>query len=810
MSDLRKWLKIMESAPAVFPGQESPERLIKKDATVMVNPNSGGGTGRYMHSTPNGAMIDIKGVARELSEDDFSLPERDYEDPYQKGNDWFHMSQEPDSIGRMNDKPEFRPGDMVKIADVYGAVIGPGFGVFVGYGTTGEDCIVLFDGKQIVVPVENVAAVLEQNAKDNFGEMDNDGNLSPMSLGSDNVKIEQPQNSGMQSREPEMDQRDEFSRWMKSVEEALSNEGKELAEDMPMQSNNCGCGSWDCPVCFPEQNEMPGLNGQLDGIGGMRPENNVVGGPGQSMPAAPQCPVCGNGDQAHDHEVDSALDVGMNDIAFDMSELEEVGIDDGMMDDGMMDEEPMDMSDDTDNVIEKPRSGKGVKMGEIVQTTEFRKSGQESPMTYGDDNLDEGPDYIDQEEYEMGSPLSQRDVADDMEPQGEDERLQIIQSIMSMQAPGLSKANVQYSEEQLAMMNPSQLRKAQSAVMNGTVAEELPVMMETKRVVKKQVAPKLRESAPVRRKLSLFEQIRWDIKLKEAFDELEEELIDESSLSRLLGKQKGGQNLVRWMHRRHGLGNDAELTPASFSERIFWKQFKSHPDTFVVVSAEDGVAGIKPDKKFIDNRTAEFAKKGKTYNPSGDSTLPYQIIAFKDDGEQIDPELLRAPKADGEEDYRDAKDPTVMRARMGKHNGRDMQNAFNVFNLLAEQIGPLKTVWISGFENDKDAGPGKGSVERDKMKQRADMKAGPAFDEQQAIATITKKVEPVLQGLLSKVQLPAGFNFSQQVVKAVSDASGGQPGSDEYTEFLQAATAGNSTALKPVLDALKRNLMSLT
>src|SRR5574337_995082 len=134
MSNIRKWLTIMESVSSTFPNQPSPERLIKKDATVMVSPSIGGGTGRYMHSTPNGAMIDIKGVARELSEEDFSLPQRDYEDPYQKGNDWFHASTEPETIGRMNDKPEFRPGDIVKVADVYGSVIGPGFGVFIAYG----------------------------------------------------------------------------------------------------------------------------------------------------------------------------------------------------------------------------------------------------------------------------------------------------------------------------------------------------------------------------------------------------------------------------------------------------------------------------------------------------------------------------------------------------------------------------------------------------------------------------------------------------------------------------------------------------
>src|SRR5271165_3952847 len=165
MSDIRKWMKIVESVPAIFPDQPTKQVVVKKDATVMLHPSIGGGTGRYMHSTPNGAMVDIKGIVRELAHDQFSLPERDYEDPYQKGNDWFHMTQEPESPGSLNDKPEFRKGDIVKIADVYGTVIGPGMGIFIAYSTTGNEAIVSFDEKEMVVPIANVAAALEQNAK---------------------------------------------------------------------------------------------------------------------------------------------------------------------------------------------------------------------------------------------------------------------------------------------------------------------------------------------------------------------------------------------------------------------------------------------------------------------------------------------------------------------------------------------------------------------------------------------------------------------------------------------------------------------
>ena len=62
-------------------------------------------------------------------------------------------------------------------------------------------------------------------------------------------------------------------------------------------------------------------------------------------------------------------------------------------------------------------------------------------------------------------------------------------------------------------------------------------------------------------KPTLLESIRWDEELEEAF-------IEESSLSKLLGKMKGGQNLVRWLHRRHRLSNDADFEPAPFNKEL--------------------------------------------------------------------------------------------------------------------------------------------------------------------------------------------------------------------------------------------------
>jgi len=1133
MSDIRKWIKIMESVPAV---------IIKKDATVMVNPRVGGGTARYMHSTPNGAMVDIKGIARELGHDDFSLPERDYEDPYQKGNDWFHVSDQNDTPGSMKDKPEFRPGDMVKIADVYGSVIGPGFGIFVAYGTTGKDCIISFDNKEIVVPTTNVGAVLEQNSKDNFDEMDNDGNLSPMSLGSENVKIEQPQNSGMQSREPAMDQRDEFSKWMDTVEEAMTDEGKpELEEDFPM--NECGCDQWDCPVCFPDTGmghpEMGGPEMGAEVVG--------MGGEGEA------CPTCGHVHGGHEEhgeleaipfEVEfedgssggigtggmAQMAVGEDDaavaafkakggqvqklpymnrprnpaLAFGSKHIgsaagtgnrsqqrggsanvnvpgkssritpDVAGGQGKVVSDpnkrlfnpkplGDLEEEPMDFT-------EKPKSGKGVKLGDIVKKTEFRKTGgQNSPMTHGEENLGE----------------------EDFDTMGDNESSGIIDQIMNMQEMGLSKSSKMYDRatlEQMSQTNPESISQIQQEVM-GDVSEEqgapkptktkkshylddfddilnpkqdhlpanvepegdddveggnqspaslptssradtqartrsmnpsdqmrdwmsrinpevgadepaIPDAPQNELVVRtardvpavisnalqaagiqspewhtvnnlpgynqqrtrgmgrqlfsmftstpleniKTIAnvdgqgpnsdaeiravagflrdnaedlgevdvshgmaipgyhpdvkeyrangirfqivrdpmgqyiyaypdadariqgggqgqeqlpggqpgrgnpPRLRESDEESSMKSfmrptLFEQLKWDEEIFAVLKEtaIEEEVLDESSLSKKLGKEKGGQNLVRWMHNKHKLSNEADLQPAPFSERLLWKEFKSNPDNFVVVSAENGVAGVKPHEEFIRKRTEEFRKKGKTYNPAGDSTLPYQIIAFTDDGQQVDPSLFRQPTEPGEEPEQRHPDPTVMRARMGKISGRDMQNPTNTFNLLADQIGALKTVWVAS-----------GAVEREKMKGRADSRVTTKMPEQEATQKIFNRVRPVLKTLANQallqinnrakryieggnfegaqkvaasgqklkqflatidksgeVALPGYGTITQQIRKVIADASGSPAGSEGFRDYLDSAAKGNSAQLKPILDALRDNLVNL-
>lgn len=248
--------------------------------------------------------------------------------------------------------------------------------------------------------------------------------------------------------------------------------------------------------------------------------------------------------------------------------------------------------------------------------------------------------------------------------------------------------------------------------------------------------------------------------------DLEEMLLTESTLSRLIGDVPGGQHLVRWMHARHMLSNTAEYISQPFEERVLWTEFKNHPDQFMIISASNGVAGIKPNEADIREGEAKAAKKGTVYNPARDNTLRYQIVAFRRD-EQVDPALFRNPA----EVDRDA-DPTVMKARGGMIGKRDVRNEFNIFDSLADQIGTLQAVYISksritglgkkdvkGFVKGYEPGGGQraglagthGGVEREKIAaRRPDQKAAP-INLDRELATFKSKLSTIVKPLFKRV-----------------------------------------------------------
>ncbi len=889
-----------------------------------------------------------------------------------------------------------------------------------------------------------------------------------------------------------MDQKSEFSKWMKSVESALSEET--VVDEEILEQGSCGCGAWNCPDCFPDD------QGDLGALAGQEiPATIIIGQPQQGQQqSSMQCEPDQDGiGMAGTHPVDGDT--------FDHDEDDEIDI--AMMGDEAFDEDAEE--EFTDEVLQSklPRAqGGGVKLGDIVQKfVKADSAGEESPLTSGGD-LEEAEFDDEEVSYDDAAPIAKQNYHDEMSQIDPDEAMELIQQITNMQAMGLSKANQNFSEDQLASLPAVKLKSVHQQVMGGigevdeAEGDPKPTKMKTKTrhalddlddltggfagdygvadytdpseplrtgshtgptgtaptpqmpsasaastqaktsamnpselmrdmmsrihpdaggdepeldnepvdqenaIVARTAAdvpaavnsamvatgtsvpewhtvnnlpgfrqrnvrgmgrsifgmftrtplaqiqtianvdgqgpntdaemravanflrqnaedmgevelsqgqaipgyqpdvkeyringvrfhivrdpmgqyiyaypdadsttnqgqgrlggqggagpaqgrlpgamPRLREEENMKFKLSITEAIKLDDIIRNGLKQITNESmqeIDESSLSKLIGKQAGGQKLVQWLHRKHKLGNMADLQPQPFNERMMWKEFKRNPDNFVVVSATGGVAGIKPYEKMIRDRMAAAAKKGKEYDPGGDSTLQYQVIAFTDDGQQVDPALLQpAPEAG---DEREA-DPTVMRARMGKISGKDTQNPDNVFNLLAEQIGALRTVYLAS-----------GAVEREKMKGREELKKGPGdLDQNVAVQQIFNRIRPVLKKLASEamstitnrarrfmdggnfegaqklsasaiklkqfltaldksgdIALDAGRgsgtrDLSQQIQTSLSTAAGAPIGSEGYKKYLNAAASGNSVALKPVLDSLRDLLVGL-
>jgi hypothetical protein len=242
-------------------------------------------------------------------------------------------------------------------------------------------------------------------------------------------------------------------------------------------------------------------------------------------------------------------------------------------------------------------------------------------------------------------------------------------------------------------------------------------------------------------------------------EDLESYLLNESTLSKLIGDQPGGQPIVRWMHGRYLLSNTAEWYEHKFSDRVFWTEFKNNPDQFLIVVGANGTAGIKPSLESYKKGEASAARRNKVYNPSKDNTIKYQIIAFLRD-QQIDPDLLRAPD-DVDRDV----DPTIMKTRGGMVDKRDTKD-FNIFDGLRDQIGTLHTVIFSksratnikkrdakdftkGYQARSGIVGEPGAIERDKIATRRPVSV--PGDQEDHLSKFKNKIKPIMKKLLRRV-----------------------------------------------------------
>ena len=298
--------------------------------------------------------------------------------------------------------------------------------------------------------------------------------------------------------------------------------------------------------------------------------------------------------------------------------------------------------------------------------------------------------------------------------------------------------------------------------------------------------PRLRESTKATGKvLSLFEELKLDEQINAAFSQLileEANEIDESTLSKEIAwypggagtqkKKQGGWNLLQLLHKKGKFDDEAEMTKLPFERDVLYGYFKNHPDHFIILQGTDGVAAIRPSEEYF----AHKRKKDPSYSrdpnkEKNDPNLQYQVIAFKNDGAQLDPALFQAEAdkkdaggAEGsKEDKFYSQDPSVRRLRMGLYHGKDTQSANNVFELLSQEIGRLNYMWISGFHAlrkgqigkskgaEPEIKPHTGSVDREKLKQRADLKKGAApMNAGEAKSKVFNKIRPILQPIVAK------------------------------------------------------------
>lgn len=281
--------------------------------------------------------------------------------------------------------------------------------------------------------------------------------------------------------------------------------------------------------------------------------------------------------------------------------------------------------------------------------------------------------------------------------------------------------------------------------------------------------PRLRESTKLKVfKPSLLEQIRWDKEIDRVLRESmveEEEMLYESTLSKLLGRKPGAKLLVKWLHTNYRLSDVAQIEPAKMSDkRLMWGSFKSNPDQFIIVicrpegNKPGGVAGIKPNEQDILDAIEKDTKAGKSPDSidwAKKSNIKYEFAVFTDDGEEIPNSAFnqwnkeKSKGKDKDDTAAGKRDPRVVKMRMGVITGRDNQNPNNVFNYLNDTLGPIQSVYVTGEQPDDPAEEQprfKPGVEREKIGKRAELRGdGPLKPDSEVINDIFKKVRPVLK-----------------------------------------------------------------
>lgn len=175
-------------------------------------------------------------------------------------------------------------------------------------------------------------------------------------------------------------------------------------------------------------------------------------------------------------------------------------------------------------------------------------------------------------------------------------------------------------------------------------------------------------SQQIKHYTTLLESLQEEQGLEESQTwELLEALLDESTLSRMIGQVPGGQSLVRYLHRTHRLGNDADYM--EIPERVHASLIKASKDNFAIVIGTTGAAGIKPVEQDWD----------KSNNPERDNTMRYVLVwASENQGAESEIQKFRLGRRDA----------------TGGASGMEA-GAPNLFQVLRDRIGPTQQVFVT-------------------------------------------------------------------------------------------------------------------
>ena len=276
--------------------------------------------------------------------------------------------------------------------------------------------------------------------------------------------------------------------------------------------------------------------------------------------------------------------------------------------------------------------------------------------------------------------------------------------------------------------------------------------------------PRLREgkgmSNSLLSTLKLVDDIRDAVKQVAINEDIKKETLAESNLSAILGygpgqagKQpvkQGEWNLMKWLHARFKFDDIAKLRELPKDRNTLNGMFKAHPDHFMIIKGTKGAAAVRPDPEYHAWKRGKVPDWNVDQTDVNDSAMPYQVIAFNNEGARIPPEVFKAAdevekektpsksakpssnssntKSIGKGEYT-ITDPTVRKSRFGRAHMRK-PGPTDIFDLLDREIGYEHggSTWLAGFYSlradapkhpDRTVEPAEKPINRDKLAHRA-------------------------------------------------------------------------------------------